>query len=669
MKLLFLFLSIFLGFSLFSSPIGFGITFVILIICSIKRFKAKFTILCLLLFTVFTLLSLIKLNVIRDCYQGVVIEAKENYAILLCRFERIYLPIKENNIEIGDIINVTGTKSDLNFITIQSQFDFSHYLNNKGIFNQLNVDTINTIFKNPIRLKQIRMDFLNHFDENTKSLIGSILFSEGETGEATELMSQLHLSRLATVSGVYIYAFLKMLNGLYSRKFSEKNSKILALITLSPYLIFTFNKLSIKRIVFLYIFRLINEYKFNKKIDNLSIISIIAIIFLLLDPYLSRQDSFILGFFIPIVSHFINQAFRKKKKTKKYILSSLLIYVFYIPFEIKFFNEISPLSIVFQTIYSPIFILLALFSLLCFIKIPLYPVVNTLAKGCTNLLGWCNKINPKLFIPPFPDWLTLIYYLLFALCLVLITIKLLPISRFIFVISICLSIIYVLPIQNFVTAEVDFINVGQGDSCLIRYKTTTILIDTGGSLYLDVAKDSLIPYLKSKRIYNIDCVITTHDDNDHKGALESLCSNFNVKEYINDIGNFPLSFNNLTLINYNNFVSEWKEENDTSLVIGFALCDTNFLIMGDAPKKIENLIMKEFDYIPCDVLKIGHHGSNTSTSDKFIKYLKPQDAVISVGKNKYGHPDSSVIGILKNNNVTIKRTDKIGTIIYSYYCF
>ena len=80
--------------------------------------------------------------------------------------------------------------------------------------------------------------------------------------------------------------------------------------------------------------------------------------------------------------------------------------------------------------------------------------------------------------------------------------------------------------------------------------------------------------------------------------------------------------------------------------------------------------MEENTYIPCDVLKVGHHGSKTSSSDKFIKFLHPKEAIISVGKNNsYGHPNKSVLEILKENNVIIKRTDKMGTIVYSNYIF
>ena len=106
------------------------------------------------------------------------------------------------------------------------------------------------------------------------------------------------------------------------------------------------------------------------------------------------------------------------------------------------------------------------------------------------------------------------------------------------------------------------------------------------------------------------------------------------------------------------------------MVIGFSLNKTSYLITGDAPIEVEKNIIKEFDNVPCDILKVGHHGSNTSTCDEFIKYLRPKEAVISCGKNnRYGHPKPKVLKILEDNNVKIRRTDLEGTIKYRSFVF
>lgn len=152
------------------------------------------------------------------------------------------------------------------------------------------------------------------------------------------------------------------------------------------------------------------------------------------------------------------------------------------------------------------------------------------------------------------------------------------------------------------------------------------------------------------------------------GALSSLMSNFKVKNYINKQDAFPIKVGDIEIKNYN--YQELDDKNTSSLVMSFHLAKLDFLITGDAPISVEKQIMANYSSIPCDVLKVGHHGSNTSTCDEFVKYLSPKEAVISCGKNNsYGHPHKEVLYILKKNNVKIKRTDLMGTITYTSYAF
>ena len=214
-----------------------------------------------------------------------------------------------------------------------------------------------------------------------------------------------------------------------------------------------------------------------------------------------------------------------------------------------------------------------------------------------------------------------------------------------------------------------FVNVGQGDCCYIRKNNKVIFIDTGGLSYKDVATSSLIPFLKKKRVYDIDLVITTHEDYDHTGALSILQQNFTIKECINDASLFPIDIDGIHFTNYNTFFTNKSDDNDKSLVIGFRLFNTDFLIMGDAPIEVEKQMIKTYKSIPCDILKVGHHGSDTSTCDEFVKFISPKEAVLSVGRNRYGHPSKKVINILEKNNVKVRSTLEEGSITYTSYTF
>ena len=98
--------------------------------------------------------------------------------------------------------------------------------------------------------------------------------------------------------------------------------------------------------------------------------------------------------------------------------------------------------------------------------------------------------------------------------------------------------------------------------------------------------------------------------------------------------------------------------------------DKVFLFTGDAPVEVEKKILEDNPNLTCDVLKVGHHGSNTSTSEEWLDALKPKEAVISVGyQNKYGHPNKEVVERLEKRNILIRRTDLEGTVTYARWSF
>ena len=203
---------------------------------------------------------------------------------------------------------------------------------------------------------------------------------------------------------------------------------------------------------------------------------------------------------------------------------------------------------------------------------------------------------------------------------------------------------------------------------MIRSHNKVALIDTGGLTYTDIANDVLLPYLRKKQIYKIDMVLITHYDFDHYGALEELNKTYHVKNIYDYNSIFPIKMGEVTFTNYNYYWSSNSEENDKSLVIGFNICQKDFLVMGDAPSYVEKEIIKHNDSMACDILRVGHHGSNTSTSEEWIKYLNPKEAVISVGKNnKFGHPNKEVIAVLNKYHIKIRRTDIEGTIDYKQF--
>ena len=611
-------------------------------------------------------LSFIRPSFNKEAYLSVVTETKDNYFIASSTFEKFYVYQKDNAYEIGDIISLKGEKKELDFAVLESDFDFKDYLNKKGVYSQFYPERIEVKFKTPFRLHQIKKEFLSHFDNSSKALIGSILFSMGNDDEIYNSGKELHLFRLLSNSGIYLYLLYSLFSFILGYLIKKDKAKEMALIILfAPVLIFSFPRFVVIKFVFLKRFRWINEYVLKKKFDYLEILSISGIIFLLINYYFAYQDSFVLSYFIPIEALLFNNSFKGVKKFKKKVLIGGLILLSFIPFSMSYYHEIAPFSFLFQILLAPFFSIYYFLSLLAFIHVPIYSGINGFGNFLGGVFNALGKINITIYAMKMNSTLIVLFEALFLILVYYLSIRHKPmVKATLMPIVIYLSIAFI-PFKNLFYDTVSFINVGQGDATLIRRRDTAVLIDTGGLTHKDVAKDCLIPYFKSNRIYDIDLLITTHDDFDHSGAVASLIDNFKVKKYVTSYGLFPISISGLTFKNYNIYPDLWKEENDESLVIGFKANNYYYLIMGDAPIKIEKQIMRDNKKIPCDILKVGHHGSKTSSSDAFIKYLSPKVGVISCGKNnKFGHPHQQVLAILRKYHVRIRRTDLEGTITY-----
>ena len=598
-------------------------------------------------------------------FQGLVYEAKENYFLFNSGGERLYVYSKNHSYDIGDILTITGEKEDFSFTPLESSFDFERYLNKRGVFHALKVKKIKIDFHNFVRIHERRQKLLNQFSKDESGLIGAILFSDGGDSEINASLRELHLARFLSASGIFVTAFYVALKKLLSLFLQDKYAEIASISLLILYSVFTFPRFSVIKVLLLLIIRWINKNILNNKFSYLTIISSFGIFCLLCNHFLAVQDSFILGFSIPLISY-LSRYFNKRKGIIPKINRYFIIYLFFLPFEIAYYNKIVILSLPLQIAITPLFLLIGIISLLCFFYVPLYKVDSFFIIILKGIIKVIKPLSFGLLMPEFNQLLIAFYYALYTLWIYYYSHGFVPFKRILTIAQLSFVALYAFPIKNYLSSEVDFINVGQGDCTLIRSKDKVALIDTGGLTYVDVANSCIIPYLKKKRIYKIDMVLITHYDFDHYGALEELNKTYPIKSIYDYHSSFPIKMGNITFNNYNYFAkNDTTEENDKSLVIGFNNCRRDFLIMGDAPTYIEKEIIKHNDYIPCDILKVGHHGSNTSTSEEWIKYTNPEVAIVSCGKNnKFGHPNKETVNLLNEYQIKIRRTDIEGTIVF-----
>lgn len=661
------FLSFYLGNVLtYSIFLFIGIALVFLFFVY-KRFKYPIALLCLGGIVLGFGYSFIKPTYNKNSYSGIVYTVKENYFLFNSGGERLYVYSKGHSYDLGDYLTISGKKEELDFTVLESGFDFKSYLNKKGVLSSLNPKHIEVKWHNFIRINESREKALSHFNNEERSIVGAILFSDGGESATSESLTNLHLARFLSASGLYISLFALGLNYLLKLFLKDKHAEIITISILAIYLVFTIPKFSIFRVVFLLLLKWINKHPLKKKFTYLEVVSFGGLICLLFDHFLALQDSFILGFGIPIISYLIRHIY-PSEKIKSYLWRSLTIYLFFLPFEIMYYHKVVVLSFPLQIISTPLFLLIGIVSLLCFFRIPLYSVDKGLIFLLKGYTGIIKPLSFGLLMPEFNVGLLIIYYAIFVIYLYYLTIGVRPIQRWLSIGMVVITSLYAIPIENRLTSEVSFVNVGQGDCTLIRHHQKTILIDTGGLTYNDIANGTLIPYLRKKRIYKIDAVFITHYDYDHYGALENLQKEYKVANVYDYYSSFPISVNGITFNNYNIYGTTSNEENDRSLVLSFNILNKDFLIMGDAPSWIENKIMNDYDKIPCDILKLGHHGSDTSSSDRFIQYTSPEIAIVSCGKNnKFGHPSKSVVNTLNKYHIPIRRTDLEGTITYKQF--
>ncbi|MCR4284394.1 MAG: MBL fold metallo-hydrolase [Parcubacteria group bacterium] len=236
---------------------------------------------------------------------------------------------------------------------------------------------------------------------------------------------------------------------------------------------------------------------------------------------------------------------------------------------------------------------------------------------------------------------------------------------------------------------VSFLDIGQGDAIFIETPNgNQVLIDGGKNKKILEELGEIMPFYDK----SIDIVIATHPDADHIGGLPEVIKNFDVnlvmepgvssdtnvykefKKVINEKDIQTIQARQRMKINLdknayleilfpNQDVEGW-DTNDASIVARLIYGENSFLFTADSPQKIENYLASAYqDNLKTDVLKVGHHGSKTSSSEIFLGYTNPSYAIISAGKdNTYGHPHKEVIERLKDFDIPILRTDEISTI-------
>jgi Predicted hydrolase (metallo-beta-lactamase superfamily) len=237
------------------------------------------------------------------------------------------------------------------------------------------------------------------------------------------------------------------------------------------------------------------------------------------------------------------------------------------------------------------------------------------------------------------------------------------------------------------TMKVSYIDVGQGDSILVQVNGKTLLIDAGPN----DSTDKLMSYLNKQNIKKLDFIVATHPHEDHIGAMDTVIKKYNIGEFYapKKMTTTKTFENMITALKSKNIKintaaagvsldlgknvkcemiapngKDYENLNNYSAVIKITYGNSKFLFMGDTEKLSEKEILNKNYDISCDVLKLGHHGSSSSSSKAFLDKTAPKIAIVSCGKNNdYGHPHKETLEEMKKRNVQVYRTDIDGSIV------
>lgn len=656
--------------------------------------------------------------------------------------KKFFLYVKKDNkkFEIGDIVKINASFNKPSEQRNFNGFDYRIYLKSKNINGTYIAESIKKIKKSKSLETKIQKFFnyvregiaktyqKNLSKENASLLMGLTIGDKSNIDDETiEDFRNASLSHILAISGAHLSYIIAGSTILTKRLKNKRLSQILMILTIIFFMILTGMSPSILRAGFMCILPIIANM-LRRKNDFYTTLFFSILIQILFNPYVIFDIGFILSYsgVIGIVL-FYNEIFRKIKL--KITSVTLSANIFLIPIMAYYFNTFS-FSFVFSNLIASLIlgpiIILGYLCTICRIKV-IFLILNILISILINSAKFFSRLTFLRANVTSPSLISIFVY--YAIVIIwarkikrlstdkrtetdeTLTTKLSwkgilnykqknkTIIAILIIIQIASNINWTFFDRN--NMYIDFIDVGQGDCCLIRYKDINIMVDSGGSedsSNYDIGKNILMRTLLSKKIKSLDYIIVSHFDADHCQGFMYLLKNFKIKNAIvchqakdsklyqeflklaNEkdiklhyvkrgdklkIGNVKILILNPKTSNVQHMIQE-NPMNNNAIVCKIIFYKFSILFTGDIEKEAENEIVQfynETNTLRADILKVAHHGSKTSSTDEFLDLVKPKIALIGAGvNNKFGHPNKQTITKLEIRKVKIYRTNLMGEI-------
>lgn len=624
------------------------------------------------------------------------------------------------DLQLGDRIVFSSNVKIPREATNPGQFDYKKYLENQRIFTVLNTSYDSLKIKPPNDFYWSFMQKINNLrsrslrlhervlDYPESDILGGIVFGSAAVPtpleEKTDFINS-GLYHLLAASGMNVGLIFGMWFFFASKllKLPYRPSIAVGMFLVLVYMLMTAFPPSVMRAGLMVEFILIGKL-IEREANNTILLVIVGTLLLLYEPLLIYDIGFQLSFIVTLGLLFCMPVLMEKTKTiPSYISASIIApfvaQIWAAPVQVYHFNTFATYSLFANVLATPIFCVIStggfigsLFSFFPFIGERVCYIGDMITAPFLSLLINTSKYFSSLpsavryFGVPSTVSIFLFYLFIFVIIACIKTdfknkkFNIIAVSVFL---TLFVSIIYPYFSRDL---RIVYFDSGQSDAIFIQTPTQkNIVIDTGLPGKYNAAKLAMVPYLRDKGVNQIDAIILTHPDIDHTGGTADLIRNFEVKKiYTNGMRNTAKPYRQLERViekkNIKTFCilktrnlqidknltikairvkpRDIDDTNENSIILYLKYKDFSGLFMGDSElDSLEGL--KTAIQEPVDVLKVGHHGSYQSLSDDFLKFAKPQFAVISVGrKNEYGHPNRETLDLLRKYHIKTCRTDR-----------
>ncbi|WP_080874669.1 DNA internalization-related competence protein ComEC/Rec2 [Oceanobacillus timonensis] len=605
--------------------------------------------------------------------------------------------------------------------TNPAQFDFRQFLLKNQIthqavledFNQIQCVTEKGVLPS---LYKLRTNLLNQMEtawsDDTSPWIHAIVFGDTSAMEesVTELFQRFGLSHIIAISGTHVilviaFLYLILVKG---NIMTKEKTQLLLIFFLPVYAILAGANPPVLRAALMMAVLLVFQ-KLQWKLPYSDLLCIVFMVFILWDPYMiyqvGFQFSFAVTFAILLSQEWIS---RSKSPVWKVFQISFIAQMAILPLQIYYFNIFHPLSIFMNVVVIPYFTffvipLLYIFTMIHFLPASILAIFDDsflfIHSRALLFMEWIDETFPSpIYLDQLPVFGVVVYFVCFFLFMKFVEHRQEKLAWL-------AGIIFILPIL--ITASkpyfqeegiITMFDMGQGDAILVESekREAVVMIDAGSAFHFEdmeptrgVYKNIIRAYFHQRGIKELDAIIVSHDDIDHFGSIRYILEEVHVKELIVSpyfdralLEEFQqiqpdlnmtyaqagdtLHFNDVMTFQVLAPDADKGNPNDNSVVL-YTNLGLNWLFTGDISKEIEEQIIRNYPGLQVDILKVAHHGSNTSTSEVFIDAVKPRAGLISVGRNNhYHHPNEEVLEILEANQVQVYRTDQQGAIQFYY---